>query len=275
MKAAVFLIFFLLLQKEYANQMIYDQECLFFNILYISVQRSQATIEYFTDFIEFDDSLSKLHKQVLSKMRNPSKADAVDLIKQYEEKQIQYNERVKKTLDIYNCYKYLLNNYVDKLHDKKDILQKLKKKIATNLLKELFNLENIIMGVRNFFSNLETLDSRKYAIMEYKNIFTDISNNLSLYLYYQKMYVAFDNLLISQYDYFMKMKYLFNSYYKEFWIAIEKQRLAETINIYNFYMHDYFERHSDGLKKMIFNEEKSEMILDKEYLPVVLYNKFL
>lgn len=276
-KKLIFYIFFLLVQKEYASNFLYDQDSIFFNILYIASKRSEATIRYFTYFIECEDCMSKFHKQILCKMRNPSKCSQFDYCVEYEKKQIEYIDVAKETINIYNAYSFIVNNYTDLLtNERKEVLEKQKQDIANNLLKELLSLENITLLIQNFFNNLEQLDAQKrYGIMSIKNMLSDLSDKISLYFYYQKMYVAFDKLLINQYDYFIQLKYLFNSYYKQFWITIEKKRLEEIIKTYNFYMNIYREINNTKIKKMVFNTDTKEIFLEDDELPDMLHNSFL
>jgi hypothetical protein len=106
-----------------------------------------------------------------------------------------------------------------------------------------------------------------------KNSFTGIANQLSLYFYYQKMYVAFDHLLINQYDFFIKLKQLLNSYYKEFWLIIEKERLKEIINTYNHYMEIYIKNNNKKIKEIKLDKEKNSLYFGDD-LPDILYNPF-
>jgi hypothetical protein len=276
-KKLLFIFFFCFMQKEYSNISIYDQDSIFFNILYISIKRSEATIDYLTHFIEFDNLSSNIHKQVLSKIRNPSKLEAIDFCNEYESQQTKYMDLIKYTLRIYNLYKSICNNCTGMLNDGyRELLKKQKELIASNLVKELFNLENIAKLIKDFFKNIEELDQQKrFGFLDIKNILEGISDKISLYCYYQKAYVSFDNVLINQYEYFMKLKYLFHSYYNQFWITIEKQRLAEIIKTYNFHMNLYSDKNNTTIKEMDLNNEQSEIIFTKNDLPQFVYNKFL
>ncbi len=270
-------IFILLLNNGYGDDNLNDTYVVFFNILYASFKRSQATINYLENFIDFDNFLSNLHKQILSRMRNPSNNINNDLINEYENKQNEYFILIKETIESYDSYKFIYNNYFNLLDkNEKNILQKQKECIANEILKEILNLENIIFLIKDFFNNLDNLKKKnKNNILNVKNIIEKISNKISLYFYYQKMYVAFDNLLINQYEYFIKLKNLFHSYYKQFWTIIEKKRLEEIIKTYNFYMSKYKNQNNNKIKRIIFNKELSSISFSDDYLPDILYNKFL
>ena len=276
-KNIILFLFFLLWQTTYSHSHLYDENTIFFNFLYIAMKRSEATILYHTHFIEFEDCLSKIHLQILSKMRNPSKIYDNNIENEYKVKQIEYLDVIKKTLEIYNLYKIITNNYTDLLSEhQKDILKKQKELIAHNLLEEIVNLENIIILIKNFFNNLKSLNKKnEFRFLDIKNLLSKISDKISIYFYYQKAYVAFDNLLISQYDYFTTIKHLFNTYYKEFWITIEKHRLTEIINTYNLHMKKYLEQGNAEIAEMIFDWDTSEVLLSQNLLPHTIYNTFL
>jgi hypothetical protein len=201
----------------------------------------------------------------------------VDFCDEYKNKQHDYLHLVTETLSIYNLYKHIYNNGLGMLNDEhKSRLKIQKETIARNLLKQLLSLENIVLLIKDFFKNIDELDQQvRYSFGDIKNILSDITNTMSLYFYYQKAYVAFDKLLINQYEYFIKLKYLFNSYYKQFWITVEKERLAEIIKTYNFYMILYKKNNNVPIKEISFNEEASAIIVTKNDLPAAIYNKFL
>lgn len=276
-KKIIFFLFLFLVNPYNLHLISCDEDTVFFNMLYIGMKRSEATIDYLINFVEFENLLSSLHKQILSKMRNPSKLGNGDFFDEYNKKQIEYLNGVKDTLHWYNLYKNIYNNTTDMLSkEKKDILKKQKETIANNLLKQLFDLKNVILTIRDFFKNIENLDNEnQYRFFDIKNMVSNVSDKISLYLYYQKMYVAFDNVLIRQYDYFMKLKHMFNSYYKQFWVTIEKERLSEIIKTYNIYMNLYQKNNNSKIKEIEYNNDMSEIIFTKNDLPSVLYNKFL
>ncbi len=276
-KKIIFFVFQFLINPYYLNLISSEEDTVFFNMLYIGMKRSESTIDYLINFVEFENVLSNLHKQILSKMRNPSKLCSADFFDEFEKKQIEYLNVVKDTLYWYYLYKNIYNNATDKLsEEKQNILKKQKETIANNLLKQLFDLKNIVLIIRDFFKNIEDLNNEtEYRFFDIKNMISNFSEKISLYFYYQKMYVAFDNLLISQYDYFMKLKNMFNSYYKQFWLTIEKERLSEIIKTYNLYMNLHKKKNDSFIKQIEFNNDMSEIVFTKKDLPAVLCNKFL
>lgn len=275
-KNIIFCLFFLILLNLIPDDFINNDDEIFFNILYSASLRSIATIEYFINFIDFDNTFSHMHKEILSRMRNPSKLSSSNNYDNYKLQQEIYLNLVEKTIQAYDLYKIILNNYFDLLNKEKiAILEKQKQTIALSLLSKIISLENIISLVNNFFHRIENFEyNNKYNITDLKNSFNNISNQLSLYFYYQKMYVAFDHLLIKQYDFFIKLKELLNSYYKEFWLIIEEERLKEIIHTYNHYMTIHIKNNNKKIKEIKLDKEKNNLYFG-DNLPDILYNPFL
>jgi hypothetical protein len=248
----------------------YNDDTLFFNILYISFQRSKATIEYLDSFTTYLDSVLEMHNTMISRMRNPSKLIEKNMSEYHNFIALDYYTILENTINTYTQYSSFINTFTDALsEEKKIILQKNKEIIALDIISHITDLENIITLIKDFFTNLNQSDQDiKYENKFLKDLLHNIKEKAALYYYYKKTYIQFDQLLIKQYNYFTNINSLFNNYYKQFWHFIENKRLMGIIKTYNTAMKTYMENNNHTPIKNLLLVDKKKL---DEILPDVLY----
>ncbi len=214
------------------------EEIIFFNLLYWGIIRSEAIIRYFDYSITQQESKYCCDLNILSRMRNPStRCDSLN-IQQYKEKNSEYIDFLTSTDTAFDTYKILVNNFYHDLSEEyKKKMENVKNEIAISIIKEIAHLYSFIEKLKKIYDvEIEDSEIQKKGLQE---IFDKASTLFGAYHNYKNTFLYFDNLFIKQAKNIHLISNLFYSYYKEFWITIEKYRIKKLIDLYHEEMNKY------------------------------------
>lgn len=254
-----------------ASLLIESNHSLFLNLLYRAIQRSQATIDYFESFVKYTESNLKLHHNIISRMKNPSKQRITEelhlrLDGYYEN----YYQTTKQLIENYEQFRLSLNNFSDLLTtEEKNEYQSTKEKASTKIIKEIFTLKNIMESIENIHIEFKLYDRRFLDSMKEKisHVGILVSKKMNIYQYIVNIYNEFDANLINYDQYLNNVNLFFHKEYKKIWHIIEKSRLDGLIALYNKKIKEYYSCYNTYPPKITYVNENEYIIASEELLP--------
>lgn len=248
---------------------------LFLNLLYRAIERSESTLDYFESFVKYAESNLKLHHNIISRMKNPTKNRTTEEL--HLTLNIHYNNYYQKTqrlIESYQQFRLILNNLYDSLtSQEKNEYQSTKEKTSIKIIKEIFTLKNIMKSIENIHIEFKLQDKKFLGSMKEKisHIGTLVSEKMHIYKYIVSIYNEFDTNLIQYDQYLDNATLFFYKEYKKISYIIEKNRRDGLVSLYNRKMNEYLTLYNTYPPKIIYINE-NEYIVDREELLPSSYN---
>ena len=251
--------------------LIESKHFLFLNLLYRSIQRSEATIHYFESFIKYTESKLKLHHNIISRMKNPTKHRITKELHLTLDAHYQnYYQATKQLIESYEQFRLSLNEFFDLLTtQEKSEYQSTKEKTSAKIIKEVFTLKNIMESIENIHIEFKLDDRRFLDSMKEKisHIGTLVSKKINIYQYIVNIYNELDSNLIHYDQYLNNATLFFHKEYKKIWYIVEKSRRDGLVALYNEKIKEYYSLYNSYPPKITYVNENEYIIMLEELLP--------
>lgn len=273
------LIFFIILQSKdkissfssdiEMNQEI-SQEEVFFNILYWGILRSKAILDYFSKFNVVEEELFFCHHNIIARMRNPSTNVEKFSSRLCKEKMIEYLDFIDLTNTIFETYKILVNNFLSVIGDKyKEKIEYVRKKVISSLIKEMYHIYDFVEKIKKIYKIEAERDVKTIFPQVFEKIADTINNTIESYSAHKNIFFYVDNIFIKQAKHIHFIQKIFYSYYKEFWIIIEKYRMKYLLDLYHSNISEYKLNFPTKILRKI-NVSENKLYFSKDTLPLII-----